>query len=102
MTSSALMRRSAAIGSIVVPGENPAPRENPYHINYRAFEADARWAVAMQILEIAVFPAQSERFAELERQAIERIGDRDRAYYLAYLDSQAAFEWMNKQWELYI
>ncbi|MGH9753979.1 MAG: hypothetical protein ACREA2_14470 [Blastocatellia bacterium] len=47
-----------------------APRESAYHLNYCAFEADARCAVMMQMLEIAGFPADSQEFAELECQAM--------------------------------
>jgi len=74
-----------------------APRENSYGINYRVFEADARWALAMMMLEVAGFPARSEQFAGLERQAVEKLRERDRYYYLAYLDAQAAFEAIKKQ-----
>jgi hypothetical protein len=46
----------------------------------------------MQMLEIAGFPARSEAFDELERLALEKISERDRAAYLAYLGAQAAGE----------
>jgi hypothetical protein len=42
----------------------------------------------MQMLEIAGFPTCSQEFAELEMQAIQKLKDRDRAYYLAFLESQ--------------
>jgi hypothetical protein len=53
----------------------------------------------MQRFELTGFPARSEEFAELERRVIEKIGERARAYYLAYLDAHARFERMKKQLE---
>jgi hypothetical protein len=52
----------------------------------------------MQMLELAGFPAHSETFAELERQAIEKLKERERENYLAFLQSDAYFKRFKKEY----
>jgi hypothetical protein len=75
-----------------IPVMTTLKRAADYQLNYRIFEADARFHVAMQMLELAGFPARSEAFAELARKALEKISERDRTYYLAYRGAQAPFQ----------
>jgi hypothetical protein len=48
---------------------------------------------------IAGFSARSQEFADLVQHATEKLRERDRYYYLAYLDVQAHFERMKKHIE---